>query len=264
MPPCPGGQFHLTVSYQGGGAGIFPWYGDGRRSVTRTVVGVDAPVVRAGLERLLTDERSVDVLAWTSAPLELVETVGPTEPDVVLCWFDGLRSSIEVAQALRRVPVLAVAQVRREEDVIDALTGGVRGLLERTCTRERLVSALAEVAQGQLSYPSGWEQALLARLDRVQAGATRPAQDALALTPRETQVLRLLLDGYSVKQVANRLDIALQTTKNHIHHIMVKTGTTSRVELVRWAMRNGHRPTPPDAPPSDPALPTQVRQDATR
>jgi DNA-binding NarL/FixJ family response regulator len=213
--------------------------------VTSILVGVDAPVVRAGLETTLASQPRLQVVGWAAAPLELVELVAPHRPQVVLSWFDSLRTSIDVARAVPDLPVLAVAQVRREEDLLDALTGGVRGLLERTCTADRLVAAVEEVALGQLSYPSGWERALIARLERMQGPTPRGGQEALALTPRETDVLNLLLEGYSVKQVASRLGIALQTTKNHIHHVMVKTGSTSRVELVKWAMRHGFRPSLP-------------------
>ena len=231
--------------------------------MTRTVVGVDAPVLRAGLERVLAASE-VEVLAWAAAPLELVEQVAPTAPDVVLCWFDSLRPSLEVAHAVAPVPVLAVSQVRRDEDLLDALTGGIRGLLERTCSPDQLVRAVHEVAGGTLSFPSGWERTLIHRLDRVQSVTPRSGQDALALTPRETDVLELLLEGYSVKQVANRLDIALQTTKNHIHHVMVKTGSTSRVELVKWAMRHGFRPSLPEDDSGPGAAVPAADEDAER
>lgn len=228
----------------------------------RVLVGVDAPILRRGLSETLAAEPDVEVVGWASAPLELVEQVASARPQVVLCWFQSLHASIEVAQAVGGTPVIAVAPVRRDDDLFDALSAGLRGLVEPDCTPAKLLAALQDVAEGGPSYPEGWERRLIARLERVRSVTARTGEDALSLTPRETEVLQLLLEGYSVKQVANRLQIALQTTKNHIHHVMVKTGSASRVELVTWAMRHGFRPTAPAAaasPDSASAVPEPGR-----
>ena len=210
--------------------------------VVRVLIGVDAPILRTGLEHVVEGCRAVDVVGWAGDPLELVEQVGPRSPEVIVAFFDSLQAATDVARAVPELPVLAVTHVRREEDLLDALRGGVKGLLERTCTPAQVVDAVDLLHRGQLVYPPGWERAVVDRLERMQAWGSRTGEEALALTPRETEVLVLLLEGRSVKQVASRLGIALQTTKNHVHHVMVKTGTTSRVELVTWAMRQGYRP----------------------
>lgn len=88
----------------------------------------------------------------------------------------------------------------------------------------------------------------------VSRAANGAAPDLGLLTPRERQILQLLVDGYSVKQVASRLGIAMQTGKNHIHNIMSKVGASTRLQLCAWANDHGMHP-------SRPLLPGGVSED---
>lgn len=214
---------------------------------TRTLIGVDAPLLKAGVEATLAPHPHVDIVGYAATPEEVVEQVEPLAPQVVVTLFDSLQAGIEVARAAPAVPVVAAAAVRDDDDLVDALTAGVRGVVEPTCSPGELASAVEEVASGRPAYPTGWEGALLRRLGR--GDPTPVGSPDRPLTPRETEVLGLLVEGLSAKQVASRLGIAVQTTKNHIHHLMVKTGASSRVPLVTWALRHGF--TPP-AVPGDP------------
>jgi DNA-binding NarL/FixJ family response regulator len=219
---------------------------------TRVLVGVDAPIIRAGLEHTLTTAPGIDVVGWASHPLGMVEQVGAVAPDVLACFFGDLRPACDVADAVPGLPVLCVCERQRDEDVVEGLRCGLRGLLPRTATVDTLVETLRLLAAGQLVYPPGWERVLIERMPPPRSQPTPSATTTATLTPRETDVLSLLLAGWSVKQVAARLGIALQTTKNHIHHLMVKTGSASREEVYAWAQQHGisaARGSPGDAPP---------------
>lgn len=107
------------------------------------------------------------------------------------------------------------------------------------------------------SVPAGAEECPLVAVNGNGVGSRAGnglAPDLGLLTPREREILQLLVDGYSVKQVASRLGIAMQTGKNHIHNIMSKVGASTRLQLCAWANDRGMHP-------SRPLLPSVVSED---
>lgn len=118
--------------------------------------------------------------------------------------------------------------------MIEVLRADVRGLLSKDAPIGDIARALRTLAAGGRIYPEGWERALVDWVDsaryRAKKGPVGP------LTARESQVVQLVVDGCSNKQVAQALGIAHQTVKNHIHNIMAKLEIYSRTELVMWAL----------------------------
>ncbi|MGH9182099.1 MAG: LuxR C-terminal-related transcriptional regulator [Acidimicrobiales bacterium] len=102
-------------------------------------------------------------------------------------------------------------------------------------------AAIREVAAGRTAFPLGWERLLVSRLDGRRPTGLRRA-DPVELTPRERDIVQLIVDGQSNKAVATSLGIAHQTAKNHVRHVMAKLAVNSRVQLCAWAIERGYVP----------------------
>ncbi len=196
-----------------------------RDSPRLLLVGEDA-LARAGL-RALADAAGAVVVA-EAEPGEVAAE--PTADAAV--WELG--SSVESLDALRdlaaKLPTLVV--LWSPEQARDALAAGARGLLLREELAERLASAVAGVADGLLVLDPALAETVL-----------RPAPSGAALvealTPRESEVLALLVDGLSNRAIAGRLGISEHTAKFHVNSILGKLGAQSRGEAVAQAARLG-------------------------
>ncbi len=175
-------------------------------------VAVDAPsaILRAGIEGLLRRHGEI----------EIVETA----PDVVVAYAE---SSADITAVSAPVIVLS-------DDPSPGWlrTTGVRGVLPSDCSAEELTAAIQAAAAGLLVlHPRD--------LAALTAADTRPAQPAGDLTPRETEILSLLADGLSNKEIGARLKISDHTVKFHVASVLGKLGASPRTEAVSLALRQG-------------------------
>ena len=147
-----------------------------------------------------------------------------------------------------RAQVVALPVVEIEEDVIACAEAGVSAYVTHEASTDDLVATIQRVARGELVCSPGMAAALMRRvgaLASIRAPATDPRLRQTAhLTPRETEILRLLDNGSSNKEIAATLDIALSTVKNHMHAIFEKLGVQGRgaaVAAARHAQFTGPR-----------------------
>jgi two-component system nitrate/nitrite response regulator NarL len=178
-------------------------------------VVAEDPLVRSGLASLLGSEADFSIVAEGDAELALLD-VGP-------------RSAASEGGALPRIPTLAL--VRDEDSALSSLRAGALGVLLRSVESERLVTALRTVATGLGVF----DPALL----RGVLGARASQPEALALTPREAEVLSLMAEGLSNKLIAGSLKISDHTAKFHVNAILNKLGAETRTEAVVMAARRG-------------------------
>jgi two-component system, NarL family, nitrate/nitrite response regulator NarL len=178
-------------------------------------VVAEDPLVHSGLASLLGSEADFSVVPEGDAELALLD-VGP-------------RAVANERAALERTPTLAL--VRDEDSALSSLRAGALGVLLRSVDSERLMTALRAVATGLGVF----DPVLLRSL--LSARATPP--EALALTPREAEVLTLMAEGLSNKLIADRLKISDHTAKFHVNAILNKLGAETRTEAVVMAARRG-------------------------
>ncbi len=180
------------------------------------------PLVHSGLLSLLEPEADFSIAA--ASPLDS----SAADADLLL-WDSGARPNTVRPPALERTPTLAL--VRDEESALDSLRAGALGVLLRSVDGERLLSALRAVSAGLGVF----EPALLRSLLSARAAP----QDGLLLTPREAEVLALMAEGLSNKQIGERLKISEHTAKFHVNSILNKLGAETRTEAVVLAARRG-------------------------
>lgn len=177
------------------------------------------PLVRAGLEGMLRGE----------ADIELV-TGDEDAPDAIVAMLD---SDDELPAEAGSIPMVILADHPRPAWVVDALRAGVRSILPADCTREELTAAVRAAAAGLIVlHPQDSHPLLAAAPVGVQSLPE-------TLTARETEVLRMLADGLSNKEIAARLEISEHTVKFHVASLMGKLNASSRTEAVTIGLRHG-------------------------
>jgi DNA-binding NarL/FixJ family response regulator len=210
------------------------------------VVADDHEVVRAGFAALLDTQPDFTVLGIASDGDEAVRVCRELRPDVVLMdvrmpRLDGIEATRQLADADGPGPrVLILTTFDLDEYVFDALRAGASGFLLKDVTAERLFDAVRVIAAGEALLAPAVTRRLIGEFTRL-----RPVPDALAptamitLTPRETEVLRLVAEGMSNPEIARRLVVTEETVKTHVSHILAKLGLRDRTQAVIAAYESG-------------------------
>jgi RNA polymerase sigma factor (sigma-70 family) len=204
-----------------------------RPPTVRVAVVEDDPEVRAGLEALLRVSPGFDCVAACASAEEALTRVPPAEPDVVLMdiGLPGM-SGIECIRELKRqrpkTQCMMLTVFEDHERIFKSLTAGASGYLLKSSPPDRLLDAIAELHQGGAPM-----SAQIAR--RVVEAFQRPetaAEPAARLSPRETEIIRLLAQGLLYKEIADRLGLSTETIRTHLHNIYEKLHVRTRTEAV--------------------------------
>jgi len=210
------------------------------------VVADDHEVVRAGFAALLDTQPDFTVLGTASDGSEAVRVCRELRPDVVLMdvrmpSLDGIEATRQLAEAGIPGPrVLILTTFDLDQYVFDALRAGASGFLLKDVTAERLFDAVRVVAAGEALLAPAVTRRLISEFTRL-----RPVPDAQpptamgALTPRETEVLRLVAEGLSNPEIALRLVVTEETVKTHVSRILAKLGLRDRTQAVVAAYESG-------------------------
>ncbi|HET9966692.1 MAG TPA: response regulator transcription factor [Streptosporangiaceae bacterium] len=213
------------------------------------VVADDHEVVRAGFAALLDTQPDFTVLGTASDGGEAVRVCRDLKPDVVLMdvrmpSLDGIEATRQLAATGESGPrVLILTTFDLDEYVFDALRAGASGFLLKDVTAERLFDAVRVVAAGEALLAPAVTRRLISEFTRLRpVPETRDAVPSAALgtlTPRETEVLRLVAEGLSNPEVAQRLVVTEETVKTHVSRILGKLGLRDRTQAVVAAYESG-------------------------
>jgi len=187
-------------------------------------------VLRQALRALL-EQRGLDVVADEADGRAAVSAVQRYMPDVAV--LNGVDAAREIARIAPACPVILLSGVDDARFVKEALKVGVRGFVQKAQGSDDLVHAIEEVRSGRLYVSPGASQAI------VDACAMQSASDGSHLTPRERQVLQLVGEGKSTKQIAEVLHISVKTAEFHRGRLMKKLNVHDTANLVRYAIREG-------------------------
>jgi DNA-binding NarL/FixJ family response regulator len=203
----------------------------------RVLLADDHAVVRRGLRLVLEAEGDLEVVAEAGDGAEAVELA--LEQDVDLALLDvtmplmsGLEATRELAERKPGLPILILSMHDDEQYFFEALKAGASGYVLKSVADKELVEACRATLRGEtFLHPAG--VAALVR-DYVQ----RDGQDE-PLTPRELEIVKLIADAHSTKEIADMLVLSPKTVERHRANILEKLGLKDRVELTRYAIRRG-------------------------
>jgi two-component system, NarL family, nitrate/nitrite response regulator NarL len=187
---------------------------------------------REALAERLEQEDRFEVAGTAASAEEANPTVLRAAPDLVLVDTGtpaGLRHVRAVAVSLPTTPIVALSVPETETDVIACVEAGVAGYVPREATAGELLATLSGVAQGEALCPPWIASILFRRLATLAAGR-QPAPPSPTLTRRESEILALIDQGLSNKEIARRLQIEIPTVKNHVHRILEKLNVHRRGE----------------------------------
>jgi DNA-binding NarL/FixJ family response regulator len=210
----------------------------------RLVVVDDHRLFLMGLRQLLAREPGLQIVAEATTGLEAVSAVVEHRPDILLLDISmpGL-NGIEVARTVQaqapetRIVILSMYADRRY--VAEALRAGARGYLLKSSPPAEVLRAIQRVAGGQFHLGEGVDQILA---EFVQESGPAAASPFGVLSARERQVLQLLAEGKSTRQIGDLLNVSAKTVETHRQHVMEKLNLRTIAELVRYAIREGLTP----------------------
>jgi len=203
------------------------------------LIADDHGVLRAGLRALLNAEEDFEVVGEAANGTETLRLAERLRPDVVLMDIglpdmDGLEATRHLLEQSQNVRVLLLTVHEDEALVREAVQVGAAGYVVKRAVESELINAIRSAAAGLLYIHPALTRALIGR-KRAPAGGL-PAD---CLTPRETQVLQLVAQGYTNRQIAEQLHLSPRTVETHRANLRAKLDLDSRAELVRYATQYG-------------------------
>ena len=209
----------------------------------RVLLADDHTILRAGLRMMLDAQPAIEVVGEASDGRQALAEAQRLQPDVVLMditmpEMNGIEATRQVKRALESTRVLILTMHENEEYLFQVLRAGASGYILKEAASTELISAIRIVCAGRF-YMSPSAQSMMVGdyLQRVRSGEERDSYSAL--TEREREILKLVAEGHTNNQIAERLFISPKTVDTHRTHIMDKLNLHSRAELVKYAMRRG-------------------------
>ena len=212
----------------------------------RVVIADDHPLFRGAIRKMLSEWSRLVVVGEASDGREAVKLCRRLRPELVLMdlsmpTMDGFEATREIKRESPSTIVLVLTAFEEPDDLLEALKAGASGFILKHMRPQQIVGAIKRVLEGE--YPLNQEVAmqLLRRLidEKQVKKAQAPKSSLLAtLSPREVEVLELLVREESNQQIAGDLSISISTVKNHVHHIITKLGVSDRVQAAILAIEN--------------------------
>jgi two-component system, NarL family, response regulator NreC len=203
----------------------------------QVLIADDHQIMRQGLKGLL-EREGFKVVAEAGDGREAIRQAETSHPDVVILdlampGLNGVDAAREITRAERRTKAILLTMHKEDPYVLQALNAGISGYVLKTQAASELVQAIREVARGSIYLSPGVSRAVV---DAYKAKSELPPDP---LSPREREVLQLVAEGKTTKEVAGVLGISVKTAESHRTRIMEKLDIHETASLVRYAIRRG-------------------------
>ena len=210
---------------------------NGRSAVTRILIADDHAIVRSGVRSLLETQPAWEVVAEAADGAEAIAKAIETAPDIAIIDYslpqmNGIEAARQIRKRLPRTEILIFTMYDSDPLLRELLNAGARGYLLKSDASRDLVAAVRALASHTTFFTGRVSEAL------IRSFTGRSCDDVSALSARERQVVQLIAEGYSNKDVARLLNISLKTVETHRAAIMRKLQLGSPAALIRYAVRN--------------------------
>jgi DNA-binding NarL/FixJ family response regulator len=206
----------------------------------RVMVVDDHPMWRDGVRADLEASGTATVVAEASDGGEAVEKARAAMPEVILMdlqmpTVSGVEATRLIVGESPHIKVLVLSASAEEADVLEAVKAGASGYLLKSTPAAEVSAAVRRVREGEPVFTPSLAGLVLDEFRRV---ATKDPEEP-KLTPRETEVLKLVAKGYAYREIAEKLFISVKTVQNHVQNILTKLQMRKRYELMRYAIQKG-------------------------
>lgn len=209
----------------------------------RVLVVDDHTIVRDGICVLLGLAKDIEVVGEASNGSEALEKVRKLVPDVMLIdiampQMNGLEATHRIHKEFPGVKILVLTQYDDKEHVFSAIEAGASGFISKTATSSELASGIRSVHRGD-SFLSPSAAKFLVEDYQLEANLRKEQDPYKQLTDREREILKLLAEGYTAREIAEILVISVKTVEGHKTNLMSKLDIHNRTDLVKFALRKG-------------------------
>jgi DNA-binding NarL/FixJ family response regulator len=209
------------------------------KSKIRCVIADDHVLVRQGIRRLLQDESDVEIVGEAGDAAEALKCVMELRPDIVLMdigmpGFSSFDATRVIQADYPQTRVIFLTMHESQDYVMQGLQAGAAGYLLKNTPADKLASVLRDVHQGGKFVSP---EVLGGLLDNGRFSQDRPRPSRTSLTPRETEIMKLLAEGNTVRKIAGMLGLSLKTVEAHKFNLMRKLDIHNKAELVHCAIR---------------------------
>lgn len=204
----------------------------------------DHQLVRDGIKSLISDSFGIDIIGEASNSVELFKLLHHSNPDVILMDISlPIMSGIEITKILRKdypkIKVLMLSMYTSEDFIFNGLKAGINGYLPKNTTRDELLLAIEEVHNGNEYFSKSISNIILKSFVNSAKYGNNANDDKMSvLTKRETEILKLVVEGVSNQHIADQLFISIRTVETHKTSIMKKLELNNTIDLVKFAIKN--------------------------
>jgi len=213
----------------------------------RILIADDHNLVRQALAQMLQTDPDFEVVGQAADGDEAFQKAKLLDPDIVLMDIhmprgrEGIEATQRIAEHNPRIGVIMLTMERHDEYLIEAIKAGAKGYLLKNANSQELIEAIRAVAAGEAQLDSAMARRVLEEFRRLSA-----RHDAVHLTEREVEILQLVAQGASNKEIAKRLEISEKTVRNRLSVIFDKLHINNRTEAALYALREGYASLPSD------------------
>lgn len=205
----------------------------------------DHALFREGLKRILAEERDLEVIGEVADGLALLQVFNTITPDMVI--LDISMPNIRGIEAIREIKtfhpglkILVLTMHRDVEYLHQAISSGAHGYLLKEDADRELFSAINKVKQGKIYISPKLSECMTEDWAKIHRGEYELSSEAESLTTREREVLKLVAEGKSSREVASLLNISIRTVEHHRAHVMGKLNCKNIAELIKYAIQKGY------------------------
>ena len=221
----------------------------------RVLLADDHSLFREGMSNILNGQPDFEVIGEASNGLDAVEKALELRPDLILMdigmpIFDGLEATRQIKKECPDVIIVMLTMRDEDEKLFAALKNGAQGYLLKSIRSWDMVDLLRGAMKGNAAITQALAGRMLEEFRRLSQGAPRASEGVdIALTRREQEVLSLVADGATDKQIADSLTLSVHTVKSHMRNILAKLHLSHRHEAALYAVREGLISPPGDRDP---------------
>ncbi|KJS21247.1 MAG: hypothetical protein VR72_11535 [Clostridiaceae bacterium BRH_c20a] len=212
----------------------------------KIVIADDHNVVRKGLKLLLENEQDICVIGEAENGQEAINICRDNNPDILLLdlqmpKMDGLETLTEVKKILPQLKVLILTMHEDEEILIEAMRNNANGYILKKAPEDQLLQAIRSISRGEVFLDGVNTKAFIRAVFEERSSHSEQKGQAASgkkLSQRENEVLKLVAQGFTDKEIADNLNISIKTVESHKHRIKEKLGLKRLAELIRYAIEN--------------------------